>query len=132
MNLILANIYKKCEALSSFEGRNITDGEGETAYQTVHITQQDKPFIYRLVRLQTEEAGRAIRSCAGELVLDEESAETESSGDSKIVEELVATGVIASWLEDKSAERSSAYRNMFYNMAQAIRGRIRPRLDTEY
>ena len=102
-------IFKKICDLLGYSEEEYMDKIGDF-YTSLTI---DKRFVL----LENHEWDLRERH-AIELVLDEESAETESSGDSKIVEELVATGVIAAWLEDKSAERSSAYKNMFYKARQ--------------
>ena len=73
-----------------------------------------------------------LSSSVGSLILDADSQETESTGTDKLLEELIASGVIGTWLEDKSAERAVAYKTMFGQMITAIRGRIRPSLLNDY
>lgn len=110
----------------------MTDGTGESLYADTHITSQDDAFIRSITLKVIEQASAMLSSSTGTLSLDTEAAEAETTGTAKLLEELIATGVMGAWLEDKSAERSTAYKTMFYQMTTALRGRIRPSLMTDY
>ena len=116
-------MFTRCQELSSFEGRRLTDGQGNSMYEQAHITDQDKPLIQGMVRKAVEMANSRLSSSVGEIGF--------SLTPSQQVE-IVAAYVMYLWLEDKSKERSDCYLAMTEQMVSAFRSRVRPTLMDDY
>lgn len=132
MTIIFDNIYNRCQELSSYEGRSITNGEGESLYSQVHITSQDKPLLKSLAYSASIQANARLSSTTGSITLDMNSAHSSSTGTQKLVEEVLVAAVMSLWLEDKSQTRSQAYGLMFSQMASALRSQVRPTINKDY
>lgn len=120
---------------SSFEGGRLTDGQGESLYAQTRITDQDSPLISDMIDRAVEQLNGQFSSTLGEVALKNDMGNTEaeeSTGTQKVVEELVATNVMARWLEDKSKERSESYARMYSQMAHALRTKLKPTLMEDY
>ncbi len=131
MELYRKNIYAKCRLLSSFEGGRLTDGQGESMYAQVHMTDQDTPLIDGLTDKGAEWLNGRFSSTLGGVSLND-AVPGETRGAQKMAEEIVAARVMAGWLEDKSKERSESYARMADQMALALRTMLKPTLMEDY
>lgn len=125
MNILNADIFNKCQDLSSFEGRRIKDAQGQSLYPIVHITEQDKPYIDIL----TSEAMSAVHASARYAFADvsydnsginvtfvDGNAKNVSGDVEKVLTECIAMYVMQQWLSDKDETRSKAYELIYTNM----------------
>lgn len=121
------NIFSKCQDLSSFEGGRLTNANGESLYDEVHITNQDRVLIHHLVDMATSTLHSSARYAFTDIMQSEDgesiyidlapsNALDSGEKNSKLVEETIVTFVLMKWLEDKNVERSKAYEVMFNNM----------------
>ena len=126
------SMFTRCQELSSFEGRRLTDGQGNSLYADTHITEQDKPLIQTLVRKAVEMANSRLSSSVGDIAFSTTHSQQEQTRAQKLLEEIVTAYVMYLWLEDKSKERSNCYKEMTEQMTAAFRSRVRPTLMVDY
>lgn len=132
MDIEFDSMFTRCQELSSFEGRRLTDGQGNSMYEQAHITDQDKPLIQGMVRKAVEMANSRLSSSVGEIGFSLTTSQQVQTGALKLLEEIVAAYVMYLWLEDKSKERSDCYLAMTEQMMSAFRSRVRPTLMDDY
>ncbi len=144
-----SSLLDRCTMLSSYEGRNITDGSGESMYDSVHITDQDKDLVLYYIN----EAVNAVETELGYHLESVERVATTTGGDPDAYEftfisepyftepgqrrlgEVIETFAMSRWLEDKSESRGASYKLMYDNLMQALINSIRknrPTLDSTY
>lgn len=125
MNISYADIFSKCQDLSSFEGRRLKDVNGESLYPIVHITEQDEPLILSLVAQGLASIHASSRYAFDDITYNTNGATVtfvdgnakNISGDAtKVLSECVAMYVMQQWLLDKDETRAKAYELMFTNM----------------
>ncbi len=121
------NIFGKCQDLSSFEGRRLTAANGESLYDDVHITSQDRVLIHSYVDMAVSTLQSSARYAITDIMQSENGEDIYidlapsnalDSGEKniKLIEETIATFIMWKWLEDKGVERANAYKSMFENM----------------
>lgn len=129
------DVAKKCVDLSSYEGRRLTDGSGNSLYEAVHITEQD----YDLIDEYTREAAHMLSANARYVIADLNIEDWDSDHDqrelefacvssrladtaqySQIMLDFIALFAMYKWLEDKAKDRSEAYKLMADNMMTAF------------
>ena len=121
-------IYDKCRDLSSAEGRRIMDAEGKSLYEAVHLTAQDKPLVFTMADEAASMVQAALRYAITDIAYDpdggtitfvEGNALNKRSNADKLMLEALSAYVMMRWLDDKSRERSDAYKLIYENMLAA-------------
>lgn len=129
MTIELTDILTQVQMLSAFEGRRIVDANGQSMFEEVLVTEQDSDFISHLVDDCCTAIHAAARYAFNEVVYDDgevtltfnhRSAMAESASAEKVATEVVSAYVMQHWLEDKSAERSKAYEQMFADLLASL------------
>lgn len=128
MNIKYEDIYAKCRDLSSVEGRRIVNAEGESLYDIVHLTEQDKPIVNTMADEAASVVQAAMRYAITDIVYDAEGGTitfvegnvlNKKSNADKLMMEAISAYVMMRWLDDKSRERSDAYKLIYENMLAA-------------
>lgn len=142
MKIEFANIWEKACRLSRFEGRRMTDAQGESMYDAVALDDRDAPFAYDFVRRAAATLGAAlghvVESCTEggdggvEVVFVDEKRLRVPDVDTLAM--LMAVRVMEQWLADKSKERSTYYGEMFAEVLTTVRMgcvKARPKIEAE-
>ena len=134
MGITFEDIFSQSQDLSSYEGRTIVNGDGESMYESVHLTEQDMPIVNVSISHALSQIAAALRlvindvarTADGGVVITLVKDRTLNVGGctDKAMKELLASYVMYEWLQDKSETRSEAYKLIFENMLAAIRSTI--------
>ena len=142
LSLIISDILDDCVALSSYEGRRLTDGSGNSLYEVVHITTQDTDFVTRHILTAADmlfaHARYVLRDMevTGTAILfsyEPSSGIASLSNREKLIREILSSHAMMLWLADKSPERSEAYKLMTENLLasfdRSAHRKVKPNLE---
>jgi hypothetical protein len=118
-----ANIFTDVEMLSSMAGREAYDGNGESLYDTVHITDQDRDFVDNAI----DDCAQIIRAMCSEYVCDYSDKEIKVNMPEEFTDGIFATFihsvndtiknyVFFKWLEHAGLPEIAAKYQEVYNM----------------
>lgn len=123
------DIFDKVQMLSSYEGGRITDAQGESLYEEVHVTEQDKDRIIQLARESCTAIQAAARYAFEDVSYDATGVTmqfgtgnnmNQNSSALQVAKEVVVSYIMQHWLEDKNAERSKSWGEVFTNMLASL------------
>lgn len=125
------SILERCKALSSYEGRNAVDGDGESAYLKTSIAEQDEVLVSSYINQGAHIIEDRIGKCISESTYTDDGFtinmkgyidEWHKTGDSiraKIFDALV-NYAMRMWMDYNSNSRSESYGAVFTDMLDNI------------
>lgn len=135
INISKADIKERCRMLSAFDAREAVTASGESNYNQMKLTEQEDTLIDIFI---TQAVSRIETSMMAitylQSIIDNDNVTIVISdtlgitgGTSsvasfqKAVMETITAYILTRWYEDKSAQRSNAYRALFEDMLGAAK-----------
>lgn len=144
MTINYSDIFEKAQMFSSFEGGRLYDGNGETLFPVVNITDQDSDLISEYSKQAVNQIASTLRFAIDSTTITDsvytltfvtDTALNTNRNTTQHIQEAIVAYVMEKWLENKSPERSASYKQIFTDMLGTLvhaTNRVRPTLDDSY
>lgn len=133
------DIFKRCEELSSYEAGRAYNTNGESLYEVVHLTSQDKILVMDYIRQSAHAITNALRYIVDDVDIHGIGIDGDTSGsgleltfnsDSSIVykasldsdlESVFASYIMWQWLDSRLPERAKAWQQIYEAQIAALK-----------